>query len=171
MHDVVNLTNGLELGFVLVHSIAEIFSEGRSNHVASSGDENEEADSSVELVLQDVVLLGHEESTNGGDEHVGAGDSGLGVELEEPFLRDECQSDWWSVNGSGSTGEVDKVSLRADVEDGFGVVFAEEGHLVLLGLGGRRSAAHHADSGEGSEGSPWSGSGDTLCCDSGQHSG
>ena len=80
----------------------------------------------------------------------------------------------WQVDFSmktepGTTGEVDKISLGADVEHGLGVILAQKCNLVFLGgrFGGW-NAGHHA-SGEGAEGDEGPRAEGILKSDSWQH--
>ena len=71
--------------------------------MSSFTSENEsEGHSDVEVVLHDEELFADEECTDGGESHVGAGNSGLVVEGGKPFLREDSHANRGLLDGTGS---------------------------------------------------------------------
>ena len=84
-------------------------------------------------MLHDEELLGGEECGHPGEGHVGPGDTSLGVQGGEPFLRENAQTDRGLVNWANSGGEVDQVPLLV----GGGDRQASAGHYQVVASLGR----------------------------------
>ena len=90
----------------------------RSHFLDEATEDHDEGDAGVKVVLHEEVLLETEEDGEPQQSHVGADDSGLGVQGGEPLLGEHAQPRGGFVDGSGVNWEVDEIVLvRAELQE------------------------------------------------------